>query len=223
MQQLLARAPLIRAGLIAYAMPVALSAVTTAAAANPTVAEASAPAPFRERLPQDEVIYFLLPDRYENGNLSNDRGGSSGGRLVTGFDPTDKGFYHGGDLQGLTSRLDYIQSLGATAIWLAPIFKNKSVQGAPGQESAGYHGYWIIDFTRPDPHLGTEVELHRFIAAAHERGIKIYFDIVTNHTADVITYKECPAGSSCLYRSRADFRVEIPALGYVVCAAASGK
>jgi len=204
MEQLLARSSHGRAGLSACAMLVALSAATAGGAADPTVAGTTASASYRERLPQDEVIYFLLPDRYENGDPSNDRGGLSGGRLVTGFDPTDKGFYHGGDLKGLTSRLDYIQSLGATAIWVAPIFKNKPVQGAPGQESAGYHGYWITDFTRPDPHFGTEAELHRFITAAHERGIKVYFDIVTNHTADVIQYKECPA-SACAYRSRADF------------------
>ena len=199
MQQLLARSPLVRAGLIACAMVTVWSTVSAAPASN-----APAPVPFRARLPQDEVIYFLLTDRYENGDPSNDRGGLSGGRLVTGFDPTDKGFYHGGDLKGVTSRLDYIQSLGATAIWLAPIFKNKPVQGTPGQESASYHGYWITDFTRPDPHFGTEAELHQFMTAAHERGIKVYFDIVTNHTADVIVYKECPA-SACPYRSRADF------------------
>jgi glycosidase len=204
MQQLLARSPLVRAGLIGCALLAAAFASTAAVAANATAIRASATAAFRERLPQDEVIYFLLTDRYENGDPSNDRGGSSGARLVTGFDPTDKGFYHGGDLRGLTSRLDYIQSLGATAIWLAPIFKNKPVQGAPGQESAGYHGYWITDFTQPDPHFGTEAELHQFITAAHERGLRIYLDIVTNHTADVIVYKECPA-SACPYRSRADF------------------
>jgi glycosidase len=204
MRQLEARSPLSRAGFIAHAMLAALSAATATVAAHAAVAEAVNAAPFRERLPQDEVIYFLLTDRYENGDPTNDRGGLSGGRLITGFDPTDKGFYHGGDLRGLTSRLDYIQSLGATAIWLAPIFKNKPVQGAPGQESASYHGYWITDFTRPDPHFGTETQLHELITAAHERGIKVYFDIVTNHTADVIVYKECPA-SACPYRSRADF------------------
>src|SRR5580693_2320716 len=102
---------------------------------------AAASSDYRQRLAQDEIIYFLLPDRFENGDTSNDRGGLTGGRLVTGFDPAAKGFYHGGDLQGLISRLDYIQALGATAVWLAPIFKNKPVQGAPGHESAGYHGY----------------------------------------------------------------------------------
>ena len=111
-------------------------------------ARAAPAADYRARLPEDEVIYFLLPDRFENGDPSNDRGGLTGDRLATGFDPTSKGFYHGGDLKGLTKRLDYIQGLGATAVWLAPVFKNKPVQGPPGQESAGYHGYWITDFTR---------------------------------------------------------------------------
>jgi glycosidase len=159
---------------------------------------------FRARLPQDEVIYFLLPDRFENGDLSNDRGGLSGDRLVTGFDPTSKAFYHGGDLKGLISRLDYIQSLGATAIWLGPIYKNQAVQGPAGHESAGYHGYWITDFTRVDPHFGTAEDLHAFMAAAHDRGMKVYLDIITNHTADIIRYRECPT-SACPYRSHADY------------------
>src|SRR6476646_6991724 len=88
---------------------------------------------FRARPSEDEIVYFLLPDRFENGDTSNDNGGLEGDRLVTGFDPAHKGFYHGGDLKGLTARLDYIQGLGATAIWLGPIYKNKAVQGAPGQ------------------------------------------------------------------------------------------
>jgi len=159
---------------------------------------------FRDRLPQDEVIYFLLPDRFENGDMSNDRGGLAGGRLQTGFDPTAKGFYHGGDLKGLIKRLDYIQSLGATAIWLGPVFKNKPVQGALGEESAGYHGYWVTDFTRVDPHFGSNADMHELVAAVHARNMKIYLDIITNHTADVIRYREC-VQSSCLYRSRAQY------------------
>lgn len=166
--------------------------------------QAQGTASFRDRLPQDEVIYFVLPDRFENGDPTNDRGGRKGDRLKTGFDPTHKGFYHGGDLRGLTSRLDYIQGLGATAIWLGPIYKNKPVQGAPGQESAGYHGYWITDFTRVDEHFGTHKEMKAFVTAAHARGIKVYLDIITNHTADVISYRRCP-NSSCTYRSRADY------------------
>ena len=165
---------------------------------------ATGAADFRSRPPEDEVIYFLLPDRFENGDRRNDRGGLKGDRLKTGFDPTHKGFYHGGDLQGLIARLDYIEALGATAIWLGPIYRNKPVQGGPGEESAGYHGYWITDFTRVDPHFGTQAEMKTFVDAAHARGMKVYLDIITNHTADVIAYRECPR-STCAYRSRADY------------------
>ena len=159
---------------------------------------------FVDRLPEDEIIYFLLPDRFENGDKKNDRGGLNGDRLKTGFDPTHKGFYHGGDLKGLTARLDYIQALGASAIWLGPIYKNKPVQGAKGQESAGYHGYWITDFTSVDPHFGSNEEFKTFVDAAHARGIKVYLDIITNHTADVIRYRECP-DSNCAYRARGEY------------------
>ncbi len=160
---------------------------------------------YRARLPQDEVIYFVLPDRFENGDPSNDRGGLTGSRLVTGFDPTAKGFYHGGDLKGLMERLDYIQGLGATAVWVAPIFKNKAVQGPPGHESAGYHGYWITDFTQVDPHFGTNADFKALVDAVHARGMKFYMDIVVNHTADVIQLAECSNQLDCPYRSIADY------------------
>ncbi len=166
------------------------------------------------RSPADEIIYFVLPDRFENGDPGNDLGGYAGGATDHGFDPRHKGFYHGGDLSGLTAQLDYIQALGASAIWLGPIYKNKPVQGAPGEESAGYHGYWITDFTAVDPHFGDESDLRAFIDAAHGRGMKVYFDIITNHTADIISYRECYdpdyAGddkqeAGCPYRRKGDF------------------
>jgi glycosidase len=168
------------------------------------VCTANAADTVRERAPTDEIIYFVLPDRFENGNPANDRGGLRGDRLQNGFDPTSKAFFHGGDLQGLTARLDYIQALGATAVWLTPVFKNKPVQGGPGQESAGYHGYWITDFTSIDPHLGDEAQMQAFVRAAHARGMKVYLDIIANHTADVIAYRECPT-DQCPYRSRAEY------------------
>ncbi|MBY8876459.1 pullulanase-type alpha-1,6-glucosidase [Actinacidiphila acidipaludis] len=133
-----------------------------------------------------EQFYFVMPDRFANGDTGNDRGGLVGSRLTTGFDPTDKGFYQGGDLKGLTQKLDYIKGLGTTAIWMAPIFKNKPVQGTGKDASAGYHGYWITDFTQVDPHFGTNDDLRNLIAAAHAKGMKIFFDVITNHTADVI-------------------------------------
>jgi len=137
-----------------------------------------------------EQFYFVMTDRFANGDPSNDTGGLDGDRLVTGLDPTDKGFYHGGDLAGLHANLDYVEGLGATAIWLTPSFLNRPVQGTGADASAGYHGYWITDFTQIDPHLGTNAELEALVADAHDRGIKVYFDIITNHTADVIDYAE---------------------------------
>lgn len=138
----------------------------------------------------EEQFYFVMTDRFANGDATNDLGGLIGDRLATGFDPTDKGFYQGGDIAGIRQKLDYIDGLGTTAIWLTPSFKNKPVQGEGANASAGYHGYWITDFTQIDPHLGTNAELEALIAEAHAKGIKIYFDIITNHTADVISYQE---------------------------------
>jgi glycosidase len=155
----------------------------------------------RARPAAGETIYFLLPDRFENGDKANDLGGLKGDRYKTGFDPAAKGFYHGGDLKGLTQRLDYLQGLGATAIWVAPIFKNKPVQGGPGLESAGYHGYWVTDFTRVDPHFGTNADFKALVDAAHARGMKVYMDIIANHTADVIQYK----GGQYTYRDKANW------------------
>ncbi|OZA55105.1 MAG: alpha-amylase, partial [Sphingomonadales bacterium 39-62-4] len=88
-----------------------------------------------------------------------------------------------------------------TAIWVAPVFKNKPVQGLPGQESAGYHGYWVTDFTRVDPHFGTNAEFKALVDAAHARGLKVYMDIIANHTADVIQYKS----GQYTYRDRANW------------------
>jgi pullulanase-type alpha-1,6-glucosidase len=137
-----------------------------------------------------EQFYFVLPDRFANGDTSNDRGGLTGSRLSTGYDSTDKGFYQGGDLKGLTRKLDYIKGLGTTSIWMAPIFKNRPVQGTGANASAGYHGYWITDFTQVDPHFGTNKDLETLISKAHAKGMKVFFDVITNHTADVVDYEE---------------------------------
>ena len=190
----------LRAPLAALALA-ALSACATAQVPPPDLL---AQGDYRERLPSDEIVYFVLPDRFENGDRANDRGGLSGDRLQTGYDPAAEGFYHGGDLAGLTERLPYLEQLGITAIWFAPIFTNKPVQGPGGEESAGYHGYWVTDFTSVDPHLGTNEEFRSFVDAAHARGMKVYMDIITNHTADVIRYVEGDE-AGYVYRSRADY------------------
>ncbi|NOK63758.1 MAG: pullulanase-type alpha-1,6-glucosidase [Chloroflexi bacterium AL-W] len=157
---------------------------------------------------QDEVFYFVLPDRFANADTSNDVGDDAGGStnadiLRHGFFPENNGYYHGGDFAGLRSQLDYLEDLGVTAIWMTPIFKNRPVQGdgTIANSSAGYHGYWITDFTQVDPHLGTNDELVELIDAAQSRGMKVFFDIITNHTADVIAYE----GDEYTYRNKTDY------------------
>ena len=130
-------------------------------------------------------IYFVMTDRFANGDTSNDEAGLTGFPAVTGYDPTDIGYFHGGDFKGLTSKLDYLKGLGFNSIWITPPVKQRYVQG----DSAAYHGYWGLDFTTIDPHLGTEEDFKNFVAEAHSRGIKVIVDIVINHTGDVIRYR----------------------------------
>ncbi len=138
-------------------------------------------------------IYFVMPDRFENGDPSNDTGGLDPelGAIVHGFDPTRRGFHHGGDFVGLTERLPYIAELGMGAIWVTPPFRNRYVQGDGTLDgsSSSYHGYWQIDWTQIDPHLGTEEEFTAFVEAAHALDIDVYIDVVINHTGDVITFE----------------------------------
>jgi glycosidase len=139
-----------------------------------------------------EIIYLLLPDRFNDGDPSNNTGGmQSDDPEETGFNPANPDFFHGGDLQGITAKLDYLRDLGVTSIWMTPIFRNRTVQKYDGsaRSKAGYHGYWILDFTNVDPHFGTKRDLQRLVADAKQHGIGILLDIVVNHTADVIQPK----------------------------------
>ncbi|MET9900842.1 pullulanase-type alpha-1,6-glucosidase [Streptomyces sp. NPDC006446] len=184
--------PRLRAAVLAAALAVSLAQPLVARAQTPPAPPSDAKLaaePARHDSTRDQ-FYFVMPDRFANGDTSNDEGGLTGSRLSTGYDPTDKGFYQGGDLKGLTKRLDYIKGLGTTAIWMAPIFKNQPVQGTGKDASAGYHGYWITDFTRVDPHFGTNKDLETLISKAHAKGMKVFFDVITNHTADVVDYEE---------------------------------
>jgi hypothetical protein len=120
--------------------------------------------PRRPRSVTKDVLYFVMPDRFANGDRSNDLGDYVPGKedpksddavLKHGYLPTNKAYYHGGDLAGLERKLAYVKSLGATAIWVTPIFRNKPVQGdgTIGGSASAYHGYWIIDFLGVDRHL----------------------------------------------------------------------
>jgi len=158
---------------------------------------------------QDEVFYFVMPDRFYNGDTENDQGSKTDEISAGGFDKADKGMYHGGDIQGLQAKLPYLKDMGISAIWLTPIMRNQALQG----DSSGYHGYWILDFNEIDPHLGSNNDLKNFIDAAHKENIKVFFDIITNHTADVIKYVECHGedglqylmeeSDGCVYKSLA--------------------
>ncbi|MFI1012485.1 pullulanase-type alpha-1,6-glucosidase [Streptomyces sp. NPDC020965] len=182
----------VTAALFATLLPGGAAVATTARPAKPPKPPSNAALaaePARHDLTREQ-FYFVLPDRFANGDPRNDRGGLTGSRLQHGYDPTDKGFYQGGDLKGLTRKLDYIKDLGTTSIWLAPIFKNRPVQGEGKDASAGYHGYWITDFTQVDPHFGTNQDLETLIDKAHAKGMKVFFDVITNHTADTIDHAE---------------------------------
>lgn len=120
-----------------------------------------------EAFSSKDIIYFVLTDRFKDGSLENNN-----------FPDVDKNApqaYHGGDFAGLTQSLDYIKSLGTTAIWVTPILKN---------QPKGYHGYWTIDFEQIDPHLGTEAEFKTFVDEAHKRGMKVLLDYIVNHTGE---------------------------------------
>lgn len=170
--------------------------------AYPAISATSLPVPYPPVAHpiQDRVFYFVLPDRFSNGNPDNDRGGISGDALANGFLPTDKAYYHGGDLAGLTKKLDYLQGLGISALWMTPVATNRPVQGdgTLAGSSAGYHGYWVTDFLAVDPHLGDESTLKALIQSAQTKNIQVYFDIIVNHTADVIRYE----GNQYSYKSK---------------------
>jgi len=147
------------------------------ASADPT----TSPGPLAE----GDVIYQVLVDRFEDGDpTNNDQGDGE-------YDPSDLGFYHGGDWAGLTDRLDYIADLGVTAIWLSPVSEQQPLS-RDGLE-ASYHGYFTRDFATPNEHFGDRAELQELIDTAHDLGLKMILDVVPNHTADYL------AGTSTTY------------------------
>ncbi|MGB3494175.1 MAG: alpha-amylase family glycosyl hydrolase [Elainellaceae cyanobacterium] len=125
---------------------------------------------------QPQVIYLVMPDRFENGDTSNDRLGDA-----SCFDPSSPTRFHGGDWTGLRQRIDYLQELGVTAVWTTPATR----QIGEINDSCGYHGYWA-DLTLPDdtaiePKLGTESDLRTLIQALHDAEMKFILDQVINH------------------------------------------
>ena len=148
-----------------------------------------------------DIIYFVMPDRYLNGDTSNDLAGGTRQDPTGGYNPTSTAFFHGGDLKGLTGNcekgdngLARIKDLGFTAVWLTPLVGQQEAK----PNGAGYHGYWGTDFLNVDPHLGTNDDLSALSACAKKLGLKLILDVVTNHTGDVNQYSDktpfIPAG-----------------------------
>jgi len=123
---------------------------------------------------RDQVIYQVMIDRFDDGDPNNDYN----------VQPDAPARYHGGDWRGLADHLDYLQTLGVTALWISPVVKNV-------EEDAGfasYHGYWTQDFLRPNPHFGDVAALRALVDAAHARGMLVILDVVTNHMGQLFYY-----------------------------------
>jgi len=116
-----------------------------------------------------DVVYLIMPDRFANGDPANDEPGEAPGS----HDRAKARAYHGGDLRGIREHLDYLKDLGVTTLWLTPIAKNGATED--------YHGYGAVDLYAVEPHLGSLREYQELVAAAHQRQMKIVFDIVPNH------------------------------------------
>ncbi len=124
----------------------------------------------REGFNQSDAIYLIMPDRFANGNPDNDE--------IPGMlekpDRSEPYGRHGGDLQGIHNRLDFIADMGFTSIWLNPVLEND-------QPRSSYHGYAITDFYQVDRRLGTNEEYKALVDAGRKKGLKMIMDMVFNH------------------------------------------
>ncbi|MEK4513354.1 alpha-amylase [Paenibacillus sp. FSL K6-2524] len=130
-------------------------------------------------------MYFVMTDRFNNGNTSND---GAYGRPKTDAWGSNVGTFHGGDIKGLTKKLEegYFTDLGTNAIWLTAPWEQMHgwVGGKDGDFAHyGYHGYYGLDFTEMDKSIGTIDEMREFVDLAHTKGIRVVFDVVMNHVA----------------------------------------
>lgn len=158
-----------------FAAALGLAALATAAAAAP-VDGLHVPSPQW----RDQVVYFVVTDRFDDGDPANNDQGTGE------YDPADGAKFSGGDLAGLARRLGYIQGLGATAVWITPPVANQWWN--PRVRYGGYHGYWASDFTRVDPHLGDLDDYRALSRALHGRGMHLVQDVVLNHVGDWFSY-----------------------------------
>jgi len=140
-----------------------------------------------------DLIYLIMPDRFANGDVSNDKFAN-----MADPDADTKNPYlrHGGDFKGITDHLDYFQELGVTALWLTPVIENdeKLKKEGPDRMQAGYHGYHFTDHYQVDRRLGGNEGYIQFSEALHQKGMKLVQDAVYNHISDDHWfYKDPPA------------------------------
>ena len=141
------------------------------------------------------LIYFVVTDRFANGNTSND---NSYGRKNPDASGHPTATFHGGDIKGLTKNLDYIKSLGMNAIWLTAAYEQSHGWVGGGKngnfQHYAYHGYYALDFTSLDANMGTVDEFREFVTEAHKRGIRVVMDVVMNHSGYATLKDMCDFG-----------------------------
>ncbi len=151
---------------------------------------------------QEDLIYLIMPDRFANGDPSNDDPAISKGM----FDRSKARYYHGGDLQGVIDHLPYLKDLGVTAIWLNPVYDNvnhlNEKEKYDGQPITDYHGYGAVDFYAVDEHLGDIAKLKELVEAAHRSGIKLILDMVANHTGPYHPWVDDPPTPTWFHGTR---------------------
>lgn len=133
--------------------------------------EASKPQPFTSA----DVMYLIMPDRFARATpAGGEKAENAGLDYPTVNDRSNSHSRHGGNIAGMKSRLDYIDSLGVTAIWVNPVLEND-------QRGGSYHGYSTTDYYRIDPRFGSNEEWNAFVSEAHSRGMKVVMDMIFNH------------------------------------------
>ena len=129
---------------------------------------------------QDQIIYFVMTDRFNDGDpTNNDQGAGE-------YDPADGSKFSGGDLRGIQQKLDYIKGLGATTVWITPPVANQWWD--PIANYGGYHGYWAQNFMEVDKHFGTLADYKQLSSSLHKAGMYLIQDIVVNHTGNFFSY-----------------------------------
>lgn len=132
-----------------------------------------------------DVLYMIMPDRFANGDTSNDLVPDM--NFPVGATREDLNLRHGGDLKGIADHVDYLDSLGVTAVWLNPVLENDMPHGS-------YHGYATTDYYRVDPRLGSNSEYAALVDILHAHGMKTVMDMIFNHSgSEHIWFRDCPS------------------------------